>query len=168
LIPVISGFFLFVHRHYQHVADQLRIVPEQFPAPTDEPIVLVPIDDVNYASLRAISFARHISPNLLLLHIATNPERTEKVRQKVARYLPDTRLVIVDSPYRSFTRPLEAYIHALHSQRPDAFVTIVLPEFITAHWWEGWLHNRTAKHLRSLFQKHPNVAVVQVPSMLER
>lgn len=168
LIPTFTSMFLLIHRHYAHVADQLRIVPDQLPQPTAEPIVLVPIDDVNYASLRAISFARHLSPNLLLLHISMNGERTEKVRQKVAKYLPDSKLVIVDSPYRSFTRPMEAYIHALHSQRPDAFVTIVLPEFITAHWWEGFLHNRTANNLRKIFQKHPNVAVVQVPYLLEK
>jgi hypothetical protein len=63
---------------------------------------------------------------------------------------------------------MEAYISALHSQRPDAFVTIVLPEFITAHWWEGLLHNRTAHNLRKIFEKHPNVAVVQVPYLLDR
>lgn len=168
LIPMFTCAFLLIHRHYARVAEQLRILPDQLPAQTAEPIVLVPIDDVNYASLRAISFARHISPNLLLLHISLNAERTEKVRQKVARYLPDSKLVVVDSPYRSFTRPMEAYVHALHSQRPDGFVTIVLPEFITAHWWEGWLHNRTANNLRKMFQKHPNVAVVQVPYLLEK
>lgn len=168
LIPTFTGMFLLIHRHYAHVAAQLRIEPGQMPPTTSEPIVLLPIDDVNYASLRAVSFARHLSPNLLLLHISLNAERTEKVRQKVARYLPDLKLVIVDSPYRSFTRPMEAYVHALHSQRPDAFVTIVFPEFITAHWWEGFLHNRTANNLRKMFQKHPNVAVVQVPYLLEK
>ncbi len=168
LIPSITGVFLFIHRHYSHVADQLRIDPKQLPLPTSEPIVLVPIDDVNYASLRAISFARYISDNPLIVHISINADRTEKIRQKVAKYLPDAKFVVVDSPYRSFTRPLLAYIDALHSQRPDAFVTIVLPEFITAHWWEGLLHNRTANHLRQAFQKHPNVAVVQVPYLLEQ
>lgn len=167
LIPTITTFFLFVHRHYTHVADQLRIVPNQLPPPTDDPIVLVPIDDVNYASLRAISFARKISPNLILLHVSVLPERTDKIREKVARYVPSTKLVIVESPYRSFVRPLLGYIDALHSQRPDAFVTIVLPEFITAHWWEGLLHNRTANRLRQVFEKHPNVAVVLVPYLLE-
>jgi hypothetical protein len=74
----------------------------------------------------------------------------------------------VDSPYRSFVRPLLAYVSAVHSQRPDAFVTIVLPEFITAHWLEGLLHNRTVNRLRAAFEKHPNVAVVLVPYLLGR
>jgi len=168
LIPIITTMFLFIHRHYAKVADQLRIRPDQLPPSTDDPIVLVPIDDVNYASLRAISFARKISRNMIIVHVAVLPDRTEKFREKVQKYVPNTKFVIVDSPYRSFARPLFAYIDALHSQRPDAFVTIVLPEFITAHWWEGFLHNRTANRLRAAFEKHPNVAVVLVPYLLEQ
>lgn len=167
LIPAISGFFVFIHRHYSHVADQLRIVPDQLPPPTDDPIVLVPIDDVNYASLRAISFARKVNPNPIILHVSVVPERTEKIRQRAEKYVPNTKFVVVESPYRSFVRPLLGYIDALHSQRSDAFVTIVLPEFITAHWWERLLHNRTANRLQKVFEKHPNVAVVLVPYLLE-
>jgi hypothetical protein len=59
-------------------------------------------------------------------------------------------------------------VDAVHSQHPDAFVTVILPEFITAHWWEGFLHNRTAARLQSTFEKHPNVAVVLVPYLLEK
>lgn len=168
LIPLITLVFIFIHRHYTDVATQLRINPAQMPHDTDAPIVIVPIDDLNYASLRAVSFARKITPTPLLLHVAVLPERAEKVRQKVNTYLPDTKFVMVESPYRSFARPLLAYIDALHSQRPDAFVTIVLPEFITAHWWQGVLHNRTANRLRKTFEKHPNVAVVLVPYLLEK
>jgi amino acid transporter len=168
LIPIITMCFLLIHRHYSGVAAQLRIAPDQVLPSTDNPIVLVPIDDVNYASLRAISFARQISPNPIILHVAVLPDRADKVRQRVEKYLPDARLVIVDSPYRSFVRPLLAYVSAVHSQRPDAFVTIVLPEFITAHWLEGLLHNRTVNRLRAAFEKHPNVAVVLVPYLLGR
>jgi len=77
-------------------------------------------------------------------------------------------MIVVDSPLRAFVRPLLAYVDAVHSQHPDAFVTIVLPEFITAHWWESILHNRSAARLRSSFEKHPNVAVVLIPYLLER
>lgn len=167
LIPMITSVFLFVHRHYTHVADQLRIVPQQLPPPTFDQITLVPIDDVNYASLRAISFARTIAKDIIVLHISVNAERAEKVKQKMTTYAPDMKFIIVDSPYRSFIRPMLGYIDAVHNQRPDAFVTIVLPEFVTAHWWEGLLHNRTANRLRTVFEKHPNVAVVLVPYLLE-
>jgi amino acid transporter len=168
LIPIIVAFFQFIHRHYSHVADQLRIVPGQLPPPQVDQLVLVPIDDVNYASLRAISFARTIARDAVALHISTNPERADKVKRKMQTYAADVKFVILDSPLRAFVRPLLAYVDAVHSQYPSAFVTIVLPEFITAHWWEGFLHNRTAARLRRAFEKHPNVAVVLVPYLLEK
>lgn len=168
LIPLIVGFFWFVHTHYAHVAAQLRIAPEQLPPTRIEQLVVVPIDDVNYASLRAMAFARTISSDVVVLHIALEAERTEKVKQKMQIYAPDLKLIIVDSPLRAFVRPLLTYVDAVHSQYPDAFVTIVLPEFITAHWWEQFLHNRTAARLRREFEKHPNVAVVLVPYLLEK
>lgn len=167
LIPIITGFFLFIHHHYSQVAHQLRIVPGKLLPNKIDQIVLVPIDDVNYASLRAITFARTIARNAIVLHVSTNAERTDKIKQKMAAYAPDMKFVVIDSPFRAFVRPLLSYVDALHDQRPEAFVSIVLPEFIPAHWWEGFLHNRTAASLRSAFEKHPNVAVILVPYLLE-
>jgi amino acid transporter len=167
LIPMIVGVFLLIHRHYEHVAEQLRIVPGQLPPSKIDQLVLVPIDDVNYASLRAIAFARTISKDVVALHISADPKRNDTMKQKMDKYAPDVRFIIVDSPYRAFLRPMLGYIDALHSQQPQAFVTVVLPEFITAHWWEGFLHNRTANRLRKAFELHPNVAVVLVPYLLE-
>lgn len=167
LIPIITGFFLFIHHHYSQVAKQLRIVPGKLLPNKIEQIVLVPIDDVNYASLRAITFARTIARNVIVLHVSTNTERIDKIKQKMAAYAPDMKFVVIDSPFRAFVRPLLSYVDALHGQRPEAFVSIVLPEFIPAHWWEGFLHNRTAASLRSAFEKHPNVAVILVPYLLE-
>ncbi len=167
LIPIITGFFLFVHRHYEHVAKQLRIVEGQLPPRTIDQLALVPIDDVNYASLRAMAYARSTAKHIVVVHVATSPEHAAKVQQKMAQQAPDMKLVIIDSPYRSFVRPLLAYVDAVHKQCENAFVSIVLPEFIPAHWWEGFLHNRTAGQLRRVFERHPNVAVVLVPYLLE-
>ena len=168
LVPILVVIFLMIHRHYVNVAEQLRIVPEQLPSPKIDQLVIVPIDDINYASLRAISFARTIAKDAILLHISTDPESAEKVRQKVNTYVPDLKLVVVESPFRSFVRPLMAYVKAVHTQRPDAFVTIILPEFLTVHWWEGFLHEHTAARLHRAFEKHPNIAVVMVPYLLEK
>jgi hypothetical protein len=130
--------------------------------------VVVPIDDVNYASLRAMSFARTICDEILVLHVATDTARAEKVRQKMKTYAPDLKLVVVESPLRGLMRPMLSYIEALHEQLPGTFVSIVLPEFITAHWWERFLHNRTAEQLTRAFKKHPDVVVILVPYLLRR
>ena len=73
LIPLIVPVFIFIHKHYSRVAEQLRLMSMQSPPPqTIEHSVLMPIDDVNYASLRAMSFARTISKDITIIHIATD------------------------------------------------------------------------------------------------
>src|SRR5581483_1561912 len=167
LIPVLVGLFTIVHRHYERVAEQLRIRAGQLPPATIKQFALLPIDSVNYASLRAIAFARSMSSKIIAIHVNTDPERAQRLKEKLEKYAPDVNLVVLDSPYRQFVRPMMAYVEALHDQTPDAFVTIILPEFIPAHWWEKALHGRTAQRLRNAFETHPNVAVVLVPYLLE-
>jgi amino acid transporter len=168
LIPMIVPVFVFIHKHYNRVAEQLRLLSMQSPPPqTIEHSVLMPIDDVNYASLRAMSFARTISKDITVIHIATDTKRAEKIQDKMRTYAPDLKLVIVESPLRAFMRPLLTYVDFHHRQHPQGFVTIVMPEFITAHWWEKFLHNRTAEHLTQAFKRHPNIAVVNVPYLLK-
>src|SRR5208283_1585653 len=140
---------------------------DQLPPEKLGKLVIIPIDDLNYASMRAISFARTIEAEKLILHVSIDPERSEKMREKVERYVPDMKLVIVESPTVSFIQPMINYVSAIHRQEPDALVTIVFPEFIAARWWERFLHNRTAQRLYRAFETHPNVAVVMVPYLLE-
>jgi amino acid transporter len=168
LIPVIIPIFMFIRRHYDRVAEQLRVVPAQTPTVTLDQFVLVPIDDVNNASLRAMAFARTICNEIIVLHISTEASEDEKVQQKMRSYAPDLKFVVVESPLRAIMGPLLTYVDAIHKQHPGAFVSIVLPEFITAHWWERFLHNRTVEQLTKAFKRHPNVAVILVPYLLQR
>lgn len=167
LIPLLVVMFSMVHRHYERVAVQLRIEPGQLPPTTVKQFVLVPIDTVTYASLRALSFARSMKEQIIAVHVNTDTERAQETKEKMAQYAPDISFITLDSPYRQFVRPMVAYVEALHKQNPDVFVTIILPEFIPAHFWERALHGRTAQRLRAAFETHPNVAVVMVPYLLD-
>ncbi len=168
LIPPIIFFLTRVNSHYKQVGKELSIVPDQLPQPKISQLVIILIDDVNYGSLRAFSFARTIEAEMVVLHISTNPEKTNKLKDKMQKYAPDLKLVIIESPTRSFNQPILDYVDAVQSQAPTAFITVVLPEFITAHIWERFLHNRTASHLRGMFERHPNVTLVTVPYLLEK
>ncbi len=168
LIPAIVFVFLLVRAHYDRVAEQLRLVIPNIPPTTINQFAVVPIDDVNYASLRAMSFARTISKDIVVLHIATDTDRVKKVTQKMETYAPDLELVVVESPLRSIVPPLLTYVNALHKEHPGTFISIVLPEFITAHWWERFLHNRTAEQLTNAFKRYPDIAVILVPYRLQK
>ena len=88
LIPMIVPVFIFIHKHYNRVAEQLRLMSMQSPPPqTIAHSVLMPIDDVNYASLRAMSFARTISKDITVIHIATDTKRAAKSRKRCGNSL---------------------------------------------------------------------------------
>ena len=56
-------------------------------------------------------------------------------------------LVVLPSPYRSVIEPLITYTESFVKE-PGDYVTLILPEFVPAHWWQHGLHNQTARILR--------------------
>ena len=90
---------------------------------------------------------------------------TSKQRQREAN-IP--QLVIIESPYRSLIAPLITYIDAVREDNPDATISVILPEFVPAHWWERILHNQTAFRLKLALYTHPGVVVINVPYHLPR
>ncbi|HUS17165.1 MAG TPA: amino acid permease, partial [Chloroflexia bacterium] len=53
------------------------------------------------------------------------------------------------SPYRSLIRPFLDFLDRTDAEHNDGrTATVLLPEFVPAHWWETLLHNQTAWVLR--------------------
>jgi hypothetical protein len=77
-----------------------------------------------------------------------------------------TELVIIESPYRSLSRPLLNYIDTVHEIYPAYTLTVILPEFIVAHWWEYILHNQTAFQLKTSLLFREGIVVTSVPQHL--
>jgi len=169
LIPLIVFAFNLIHRHYAMVAEQLKIenlATEKFDAPRQ--IVIVPIEDINRASMRALAYARSIVPHPLALHITFDANEAEELKKNWESCCQGAELVLLESPYRSFNEPLLAYVDAIHRHDPDAYVTVVIPEYLPAHWWQHILHNQTALRLKgSLLFRH-NTVVIDVPYHLEK
>ena len=53
-------------------------------------------------------------------------------------------------------------------ERPDDYVTVVLPEFVPARWWHHLLHNQRALLIKGALLFKPNTVVTSVPFHLER
>ena len=71
------------------------------------------------------------------------------------------------SPYRATVAPLANYIEALHWQRPDITLTVIVPEIIPAHRWESILHGRIAQRLRRILIRHEGIVVTSIPFHLK-
>jgi len=45
-------------------------------------------------------------------------------------------------------------------------LTVILPEFVVAHWWEYPLHNQTAFRLKAALLARPGIVVTDIPQHL--
>ena len=169
LIPMTVVVFLAINRHYRNVAEQLSL--ENFGAPPAirRHRVIVPVGGLHRGVVHALHYARSLSPDVTAVLVDTNPEQTAAVQEKWERWGNGTRLEVLASPYRSLIEPLLAYLDRLDAQRqPNDITTIVLPEFIAAHWWENVLHNQTAFLLRLALIFRRGTVVTDVPYQLAR
>lgn len=164
LIAVFVMIFLRIHSHYQEVATQLSLEAYGAPHRLRNPQVIIPIGGVHRGVLKALEFARSLSPDVTAVHVETSEEIGEKVRAKWDLWGDGTRLVVLPSPYRSTLEPLLKYLDMLDAERqPDDQITIVIPQFVPAHWWENLLHNQTAWLIRLALLFREGFTVVDVP-----
>jgi amino acid transporter len=137
---------------------------ERQDAPTEvSHLVVVPIAALDLAALRALAYAASLSVPLLALHVSPSDEEAERFRGYWKAWGDHLPLEVVVSPYRATLAPLANYIEALHRQRPDLTLTVVVPELIPARHWQGLLHNRIAQRLRKMLIQYQGIIVTSVP-----
>jgi len=133
---------------------------------------VVPLAGLDRAALASLAYARSVSGHVTAMHVVVDDEQVEQVRaswQQWQEQLPaeeETHLVIIESPYRSLLRPILAYIDAVQQRHPDDTLTVILSEFVVAHWWENLLHNQTAFRLKAALLFRPGIVVTDVPQHL--
>jgi amino acid transporter len=171
LIPLLVLMFLAVNRHYQRFerekVSDIPIHPQDI-----HHRVIVPIAGLDRAAIQSLAYARSISKHVTAVHVAIDVEDANKVREVWERWQrhlaedEETQLIIIESPYRSLSRPLLAYIDTVHELFPADTVTVILAEFVVAHWWEQILHNQTALRLKASLLFRPGIVVTSVPQHL--
>jgi amino acid transporter len=162
LIPSLVAMFLIVHRHYDEVARQLSLDDYSIPPPMTN-TVLVLVGDLHRGVVHALQYAQTLSPSAKALYVETDPERTRRLEERWGKWGQGLPLIVLTSPYRSLLGPLLEYIDQLQRHGDNHVVTIVLPEFIPARWWQQILHNQTALLIKGTFLFRKNVIVTDVP-----
>ena len=82
---------------------------------------------------------------------------------RVGRARVPVPLVVIESPYRETVRPVLRYVRQLRREHPGDVISIVIPEYVVAHWWQHLLHNQTALRLKGRLLFEPSVTVTSVP-----
>jgi amino acid transporter len=171
LIPLIVLMFMAISRHYNRVerekVSDIPIHPQDI-----HHRVIVPIAGLDRAAIQSLAYARSITKHVIAVHVAIDLDDENKVREAWERWQKhleeeeETTLIIIESPYRSLSRPLLAYIDTIHELFPADTLTVILAEFVVAHWWEQILHNQTALRLKASLFFRPGIVVTSVPQHL--
>ncbi len=171
LIPLLVLMFLGIYHHYGRVErERIADIPVH---PKDiHHRLIVPIAGLDSAAIQSLAYARSITKHVTAVHVAIDMDDANRVREAWERWQKqldeeeETHLIIIESPYRSLSRPLLAYIDTVHELFPDDTLTVILPEFVVAHWWENILHNQTAFRLKAALLFRPGIVVTSVPQHL--
>ena len=167
MIPILVGIFDITRRHYDHVASELTL-RGWHPEPIGQHVVIVPIGGIQRAVVKALRYARTLSPDVRALYVEIDPGATAPLRQQWTEWGQGADLVVLESPYRSLMEPLLEYIEAIQRADPAGYVTVILPEFVPERLWQHLLHNQHALLIKGALLFKPNVVVTSVPFHLGR
>ena len=167
VIPLLVLLFKAIHKHYVMVAKQLSTEGLQKIQPITH-TVIVPISGIHRGVVNALQYARSIaSDKVQAVYVDFGEEATASLKDKWERWGAGVQLVVLPSPYRELTRPLLRHIHRLSRENSDDIITVVLPEFIPARWWQHFLHNQSSLLLKGSLLFKKGVIVTSVPYHLE-
>jgi len=159
-----------VHAHYQRLEEELA-------PPRDDPSVnalpsrvhaIVLVSAVSKSTARAIAYARATRPSTLeALTVRLDHARLAKLRRDWDKAGLPVPLRVMDAPSQELTRPVIEHIKEIRRHSPRDLVVLYIPEKIVGHWWEKWLHNRSAARLATRLRRLPGVVIASVPWQLE-
>jgi amino acid transporter len=168
IIPILVFTFLAIHKHYSRVARKLSLDNFGAPPPMVRRRVILTAAGVHRGTLEALRYARTISDDITALHVSIDPDESNRLAEKWKKWGDGVRLVILESPYRLFIEPLLGYIHEMDKLRkPNEALIIIVPQFVSRHWWNNLLHTRTADTLRKSLLNQQNIIITEVPYQVE-
>lgn len=150
VVPLLFAGFHTIRRHYIEVGRELTLSglpPSLKPLPA--PRVVVPVSGIHRGVIEALRYARSISDRVTAVYVEIHPGDGEKVRVEWQSWGQGVPLAVVPSPYRSIVGPLLDFLDHTDQENNDGqLATVVMSEFVPAHWWQNLLHNQTAWLLR--------------------
>ena len=166
-IPILAVLMIGVNRYYRDVEHEIRMDDDvHFGSSGDVAIVLV--NRLQKPVMKAIDYALAANHDkTLAVHVAITDEDAAKLQKEWAEHDLPLPLVIIDSPYRTYSSPVSTFIKKYRENNGSAVVTVYLPQFIVGHWWESILHNRRSRRLAQQLMLVHGVSITLVPWLLD-
>jgi amino acid transporter len=173
LIPGLIMLMMGVRRHYSQVARAMAGSKILSTVNLRSPLVVVPIEEWNRISQKAVRFALTLSHEVVALHIDSEEEDVN-LAAKWADYvdvpvrdagLPVPELVVLKSPYRYAITPTLDYVLELERIHSHRQIAVVVPTLVARHWYQRFLHNQRGEILTALLllKGTQRIVIVNVP-----
>lgn len=168
-LPLVIWIFMRIHRHYIHVADQLRINIQEDKLQIKGSTVVVPIGGITSVVRNSLSYAKSLTDNVVAVYVGFDDDSIHKMEEKWEGWNPGVRLITLKSSYRSIVKPLIKFIDTVEWKKNETdHITILIPQFIAKHWWQYVLHNQTSLLLRAYLFRHKDVVISTVTYHLDK
>jgi amino acid transporter len=125
---------------------------------------IITVGGIDRVVLNAVRYARSLDAQVEAVHITDDREQADQLRAEWERLETGFPLVILESPFRSYTGALLRYVDFLQQHKdPNCLVTVIVPEVRPTRWWHPLLLNYFAWRLKWVFLFRPHTAVVSIP-----
>ena len=165
VMPLLLRMFYKIRKHYDEVADQLRVIEKGKVNlhDYDGSTVIVLVSNVTQVTSGAINYARSIGDYVIAMHVSfdANPEKEHKTAMEFKAEYPDVRFIDIHSSYRSITNQTLRFcdVIARRAAERNYTTTVLVPQFVPRKPWQNILHNQTGLRLRASLNSRENIIV---------
>ncbi|MBP2000010.1 amino acid transporter [Paenibacillus shirakamiensis] len=170
-LPLLLLLFHRIHKHYEAVADQLRITSCEPGMRIEGNVIILPVAGITNVVLNSLDYARSLSPQqIIAVYVPFEREDELAFEEKWKKFQPNVRLVTLYTPYRSILQPLTKFINTVQWKAAESNhkVTVIIPQFIPKKGWQNILHNQSSLLLRAHLLFRKDVIVTTVPYRLKK
>jgi len=169
LVPLLVALHFSIRRHYVGVRSRLAASRTDAVLPPKHH-ALVLVNSIHGGVVQSLLYARLIAGDrveAITVDLGSDGGRDssaiEKLREDWTSYGMGIPLRVLPSPYRRMVEPILEEVERLLIAEPELALTVILPEFITSHWWQQFLHNQSALRIKAALLLRTGVIVTSVP-----
>jgi hypothetical protein len=166
-MPVLIAFFLAVRHHYRAIG---RVLRDDFtpPAPEVPMTFVLLVRDLGPATSKAIGYLRAVRPDDLRPMYVGDPRAFGEVARRWPAFASRMRpLTPPATKHEPSVREIRARLRRLRDEAPDRFLTVVIPETVTAYSLMRTLTRRSGFWLKASLLFERGIVVTNVPLLPE-
>ena len=153
LLPLLTVWLFRIGGFYRALGRALYIpvdaVLDMTAKGSDRLPIIVPVEEINLATVMAIGAACERSRDVTAVHVVVDPDSPSDVEERWHRQFLHVPLVVIDSPFRTVSDPLAAYIDDRLKEAPHE-VMVLIPVIEVSRRYQRPLVNQSLKRLSGM------------------